>query len=127
MTNRIPFKKEEKSLALRIYDAIDATSVKKKLTDYFFIGFKMKIDERYKTQIYNVKENISTYFFWDACFFFIIPTEIFFYFIGLLVCIFELKTVFILCSILKYLWSVIDIFLQSLHVLQIFKKNIYIT
>lgn len=117
MTNRIPFKKEEKSLALRIYDAIDATSVKKKLTDYFFIGFKMKIDERYKTQIYNVKINISTYFFWDAWLFFMIPTVI-----GLLVCIFELKTVFILCSILKYLWSVMDIFLQSLNVLQIFKK-----
>lgn len=54
---------QKRSLALRIYDAIDATSVEKKLTDYFFIGFKMKIDERYKTQIYNVKINISTYFF----------------------------------------------------------------
>lgn len=36
IVNRIPFKKEEKSLALRIYKAIDATSVKKKLSGFFF-------------------------------------------------------------------------------------------
>lgn len=60
IVNRIPFKKEEKSLALRIYKAIDATSVKKKLSGFFFFGLKMKINEKYKNQIYNVK--INTYF-----------------------------------------------------------------
>lgn len=89
MTSRIPFKKEEKCLALRIYKAIGATSVKKKKRNCqtFFSFQKWKLLRNIKTKYRMWKITIVL----DACIFFNSYWDVFVSMFYGCTCIFEVK------------------------------------